>query len=94
MIGHKGAWRITTQGSVHIWNLDDMTWVRQQVDGLNPMAKDGKPVHLIEVVRWPEVGGTFYVLCSERPQAMRHEWHQSSTIRAIEEVVSGRSTKV
>lgn len=81
-----GKWRITTQGSVHEWDLDAMTWVRTQVDGLNPMSIDGKVLSLVEVLRWPEVGDVFMVLCTERPQQIRPDWHRSSLIRSIEEV--------
>ena len=72
-----GRWRIVTQGSVHIWDLDEMTWVRHQQDGLNPMEIDEEVQHIRFVMRWPQVGSTFYVITNGR-------WHQSSTIRSIE----------
>lgn len=72
----KGRWRIVTQGSEHIWDLDEGTWVRHQRDGLNPMEIDERVQRLDSIFRWPQVGGTFYVVSGGR-------WHQSSTIRSI-----------
>lgn len=73
----RGKWRIITQGSEHIWDLDKRTWLRVQHDGLNPMPEiDNRERPLDSIMRWPVVGGTFYVVSGER-------WHQSSTIRAI-----------
>jgi hypothetical protein len=72
-----------TQGSMHFWNLEKMTWVRFNADGLNPMWKDNRvlPIHRIE--RWPEVGSVFMVWAAEHEQSMHVNWHQSSTIRRI-----------
>lgn len=81
-----GRWRITTQGSVHEWDLDAMTWTRSSVDGLNPMSKDGRTVVITAVERWPAVGSVFFVWCTERPQQIRPDWHQSSIVRSIERI--------
>lgn len=85
--GSTGRYKITTQGSEHLWDLDAMTWVRTQKDGWNPMPdKDGVVVRIEDVLRWPKVGSGFLVSCTTRPQQIRAEWHQSSTIRSIEKI--------
>lgn len=81
-----GKWKIVTQGSEHVWDLDEMTWVRSQKSGLNPMHYDGKAMELQQVVVWPEVGGCFLVWCREVRHAVSPTWHRSSTIKSIEKV--------
>jgi hypothetical protein len=81
-----GKWLIETQGSTHLWDLDEMTWVRTQRDGLNPMDYDGKTLPIIHVKRMPKVGDTFFVWTSDHAQAFYGEWHQSSTIKSITKV--------
>ena len=81
-----GKWRIVTQGSEHLWDLDERTWVRTQRSGLNRMSYDGKVRELHQIVVWPEVDGHFLVWCREHRHAVSPTWHRSSTIKSIEKV--------
>lgn len=78
-----GVWRITTMGSVHIWNMDeaDIRYVRENVDGFNPFFFDGDVVTITKVIRWPAVNDTFEVF-----NDTRSGWHRSSYIRSIVKV--------
>jgi hypothetical protein len=82
---NRGRWRITTQGSEHVWDLDAMTATRHHVDGLNPFPIDDRTMHNVTVHRWPVVGDVFQIEYTEQPQSMRTERLQSSTIRSITE---------
>jgi hypothetical protein len=81
----KGKYRITTQGSTHLWDMDEMTWVREQQDGLNVMGHDYQKVFIVHVIRMPAVNGTFEINWVDSP-AGEWMWHRSSLIKKIEEV--------
>jgi hypothetical protein len=83
----KGKYLITTQGSQHLWDMDQepWTWVRMQKDGLNPMYFDERTQYIRIIEAMPAVGGTFRIWWSETPDGMV-TWHISSIIVKIEKV--------
>ena len=80
-----GSYLVTTQGSTHLWNLDEKYYVRNP----GPLSKsrgipgyfNGREIRWVEVTRWPKVNDVFFtILNGDVP------WHQSSTIKSIERV--------
>lgn len=55
---HTGRWLVTTQGSRHVWDLDEMTYMRLPTEASKSgaMPHDGRPVRIDRVVWWPKVG--------------------------------------
>lgn len=82
-----GLWRVTTQGSVHLWDLDLGTYERRPfrapVDASMLLFPNWEPVPWRQVERWPRVGESFLV---SLPSLIGFDWHRSSEIRTIEEV--------
>lgn len=80
-----GLYVVRTQGSEHVWNPQEGWYVRKPGRRGHWSMSDfpnHRRVHWTRVERWPVVGQTFRViLTGDTP------WHQSSTIREIEEVV-------
>lgn len=65
LIPHMGGkWVVQTQGTLHVWDLDEETYERRQHDGLNPMRSDREVVDLPpnNVITWPKVGEVFHIL--------------------------------
>ena len=86
-----GVWAVETQGSIHIWNLDEGWYARNPgrevtiaeifkgfTDDFNGRKNYLHHCGDIMVDRWPKVGETFYV---HLPPP--NYWHQSSTIKSI-----------
>jgi len=84
-----GKWLITTQGSQHIWDLDNMTYQRLPGNGRGQFAHDNTTVHITRVDRWPHEGETFFIWFDDpdKPELLEH-WRQSSTIVRIEPVTN------
>ncbi len=81
----KGRYRVTTQGSQHIWDLDEMTYQRLPGKSSAMFEHDAAVLHIGDVQRWPAVGRTSFVWFDDpaHPQLLEH-WRQSSTIVSIE----------
>lgn len=92
-----GVYLVTTQGSQHIWNLDDMTYTR--LPGLQSksgsMEFDAIPVKLTRVERWPEVGSTSFIFYDDlyMPDTLE-QWRQSSRIDRIEKIDNETQTSL
>lgn len=80
-----GRWLVTTQGSRHIWDLDQRTYQRLPGEGRSSFAHDGGIMTLTRVERWPAVGNTSFIWFDDptEPHMIEH-WRQSSTIVSIE----------
>jgi hypothetical protein len=83
-----GRWLVVTQGSTHLWDLDDKTVVRQPgpTSLSGTFDADGEPLKIVEVVRWPKVGATFE-LFFEHPDVLSvfgEKWRRSSLIDSIQ----------
>lgn len=89
----SGVYMVETQGSFHLWNLDEGWYIRnpsriptdQQIvsealRGFDPEFS-GTRQPLGSVERYPEVGNTFFVRLPP-PQ----NWHQSSLIKSITKI--------
>lgn len=78
-----GTWEVTTQGSVHTWNLDEGWYARRRVreeqhSSMTAFPQEQK-VYWVEVREWPQVGRTFLtILSGDIP------WHRSSRIAMIQ----------
>ncbi len=80
-----GKYLVTTQGSTHLWNIDEKYYVRNpgpESKSFNiPGYFNNREIYWIKVGVWPKVGSMFHtILHGDVP------WHQSSTIRSIEKV--------
>lgn len=84
-----GIYLVKTQGSTHLWNLDEGWYVRnptrtdstysEVLRGLGGLNGTQQPLEKVE--RYPEVGGTFMVFLPPP-----HNYHRSSQIRSIERI--------
>ncbi|TXH08382.1 MAG: hypothetical protein E6R04_11085 [Spirochaetes bacterium] len=84
-----GIWKVTTQGSEHIWNLDAGTYLRSPGAASLSGAFDYDNVahKITRVDIYPEVEGYFRVWFDDPLNPMeREQWRQSSTIVRIERV--------
>lgn len=82
-----GRWLITTKGTEHIWDLDEMTYTRipSAASKSGAMAFDNEPMRINRVVWWPKVGERPYLWYDdpERPELWEH-YRISSVIKSIE----------
>ena len=80
----KGKWLVTTQGSTHIWDLDDMTYKRQPGKSSPQFSEDMQIVKLTRVEIWPKVGFRS-MLFYDDPDDPQHveQWRISSRIESI-----------
>lgn len=84
--GMGGRWLVTTQGSTHVWDLDQMTYERRpgsrSLSGA--FAYDGEPHRITQVGRWPKAGETSLVYYDDPTRPYDTEqWRQSSRIVSI-----------
>ena len=79
-----GRWLVTTQGSEHIWDLDDMTYTRMRGEGRERLKFDGQTQPIASVGRWPRVGATFLVYYNDPTDPHIEQARRSSLIRTIE----------
>jgi hypothetical protein len=80
-----GCWIVTTRGSTHRFNLDEMTVTRIPGEGTGQTVND-RTRPLVEIVRCA-VGERGYWLMSPAPHesaVLVHYWHLSSTIQSID----------
>lgn len=79
-----GRYLVKTQGSIHLWDLDNKFYVRNpspesMANRHMPDHVNHRPLSWVKVERWPKVGQSFLtILNGDMP------WHRSSTIRSIE----------
>lgn len=88
--GMGGTWLVTTQGSEHVWNLDDMTYMR--IPGVHSLAgafsHDGEAHPITRIGRYPRVGDVSVVWFDDPDNPLTRElFRQSSTIVSIERIV-------
>lgn len=79
-----GRWLVTTQGSEHIWDLDDMTYARMRGEGRERWKFDGQTHPIVRVDRWPRVDSTFLVYCDDPTDEHIEQSRRSSIVRTIE----------
>lgn len=82
-----GVWWVRTQGgTVHVWDLDEMTLLRARgVDSpTGAMRFDGDAVEILDVGRWPVVGQGFLVAFQHPTDPLRVVVRTSSDIERIE----------
>lgn len=83
----SGRWLVRAQGSMHIWDLDEMSYIRlpgpHSLSG--PFKFDGAPQIIRGVDRWPAVGSTSLLWFEDTVRPGRGgRWRQSSLIDSIE----------
>lgn len=83
--GMGGKWLVTTQGSSHEWDLDNMTYKR--IPGpesrAGAMSQDGDVMRITRVDRYPKVGNVSFVWYDDPSDFVIEHWRQSSTIVSI-----------
>ncbi len=81
----KGIYLVTTQGSKHIWNLDEMKYMRMPGEASKSIGFSDSFNHawqeITSVEAWPVVGKCFFTRV-----ASSTNWHRSSTIVSIERI--------
>ncbi|MFS3128098.1 hypothetical protein ACLM5J_06810 [Nocardioides sp. Bht2] len=84
--GMRGVWLVETQGSSHIWDLDNMTYTRRPGPSSHAggMRFDGNAMPITRVEAWPKVGESFFVWFDDpdEPQLVEH-YRISSTVSGI-----------
>lgn len=82
----EGRWLVISQGSTHLWDLDNMAYRRfpGATSASGGFPHDAEPMPITRVDRWPAVGSTSMVWFDDpaRPETREH-WRQSSIIDAI-----------
>lgn len=81
----EGTWQITTQGTIHEWDVDNMTYKRMPgpESHAGVFVHDGRYMQITKVERWPKVGDTFFIWCDDPDDMFTERWRQSSTIVSI-----------
>lgn len=81
-----GRWLVISQGSTHLWDVDNMTYSRfpGSASASGDFPYDAAPMPITRVDRWPAVGSTSLVWYDDPacPETREH-WRQSSIIDAI-----------
>ena len=85
----RGRWAVKSQGSVHIWDLDVMTYSRQPgpQSPSGAFDYDGIDHRITRVTRWPRVGDHSVVWFDDphRPYDME-QFRRSSVIVSIRRI--------
>jgi hypothetical protein len=84
--GMTGRWLVVTQGSNHLWDLDQMTWARfpGPLSLRGSCLADAEDLPIIQIGRYPKVGGLSVVLCCNPHFPEIVHWRQSSLSERIE----------
>lgn len=81
-IEDTGVWIVHTQGSIHIFDLDNKTVTRVPGEERTSSINDcTRPLRTLDVCRVGERGR--WTMISDDPMT-DHYWHVTSTIRAIQ----------
>lgn len=81
-----GRWRVSTQHSEHVWDLDHGTYMRMPSEASNLYSRDDNVVvRIAEVKEWPRVGCCSELVYDdlEMPDTFS-QWRRSSRIVSIE----------
>ena len=91
---NTGRWLITTQGTVHLWDLDQMTYVRMPSEASKPgsMGHDHRPVPLTRAVRWPKIGECSCIWYDDPDSKLWEHWRISSEVQKIERLADTHAT--
>lgn len=86
--GMTGRWLVTTQGTIHLWDLDEMTYERRPGPSTQAgsMLGDGSPQPITRVESWPIVGACSLVWFDRPGDWLIEEYRISSTVVSIERV--------
>lgn len=79
----RGRWRVVSQNSQHVWDLDEMTYQRLPGQQSNAFDGDGVAAPIFTVRVWPEVGSRFWVYVDDAVDGTVTQWRISSRIRSI-----------
>lgn len=86
-----GRWIVETQGSFHIWDLDNFTVIR--IPGpdshAGPFAYDSQPMAITRVTYWPRVGFSSLIWFDDPENPLLEHYRLSSTVRRIHRDPSG-----
>ncbi|MGV0624604.1 hypothetical protein [Mycolicibacter minnesotensis] len=85
----RGVWRVTTQGSTHIWDMDNRTYTRfpgeHSLSGAFEFDREPQPITRVD--RYPVVGSYFLIWYDDPADPERREqFRRSSGIERIERV--------
>lgn len=78
----RGAWLVRTERSLHLWDLDEMTYTRRpgpSDSGFGGMHWDGRPMPITHVAAWPSLGDNFIVWFDDPEDSDQREHCHSST---------------
>jgi hypothetical protein len=80
-----GKWIVTSQGSRHIFDLDNFTYKRIPGDLSQNFSYDSEEVKLSSIKVYPKVSSSFYIFFDDLdfPDSLEH-WRISSTIVSID----------
>lgn len=84
--GMGGVWIVETHGSLHIWDLDEMTYTRRPgpSSGSGSMRFDGNAMPITRVEAWPSIGERSVVWFDDPEDPEQTEHHRiSARVTAI-----------
>ncbi|TXI55651.1 hypothetical protein [Mycolicibacter arupensis] len=83
-----GEWLVTTQGTTHIWDMDNRTYERRPgpTTRAGAFEFDGAPQPITHVDIYPKVGGVARVWFDDPTDPYRELFRQSSAVARIERV--------
>ena len=81
----SGRWRVVTKRSVHVWDLDQGTYVRLPGASSSVFNWDGVEAPILAVRVWPAVGEQFFVFLQDPGDLHMEQWRISSAVRRIEQ---------
>ena len=84
-----GRWAVESQGSVHVWDLDAMTYSRHPGPDSPSGAfdYDGIEHRITRVTSWPSVGGQSFIWYDDPQQPYtREQFRRSSVIVSIRRI--------
>jgi hypothetical protein len=87
--GMRGCWVVVTQGSLHLWDLDSLTYTRipGAASPSGAFSFDAQPMAITRIERWPRIGSTSLVWYDDPADpGGREHWRQSSRIVSISEI--------
>lgn len=78
-----GRWEVDTGNSIHVWDLDAMTYIRQPGPTARPLSHDGVEVTIKRVHTWPKLRKRFMVWFDDPNYSYMDHWRISSPVKRI-----------
>ena len=81
--GSSGRWVVTTRTSRHVWDFDQMTYLRLRGPSGPVFDNDGVALDITHIGIYPAVGGSSLMFYDDPDNEAVQRWRQSATIVSI-----------